>query len=214
MALGAAMSPTFLAMQMAVLTSPAPGALRRGWALALGSMSMLLVLTITGVSLLTSVAQLHTVGPSWARALILVVAGCALIAIAVHLRRTPPRGDDPIIAKLVDAKPGFIFGAGALRLLFNASTLALYIPALHIIASSTVNVVVKAIVFLFLFLITETAVLAPVLAVTFAGNRVMSVLMRIHKSISRHAHTLSIATCAVFGVALLGLGLWNGMQVL
>ena len=91
LALGAAVSPTFLAMQVVVLTSPAPGALRRGWALALGSMSMLLLISVGGVSLASALPPLQVNGPTWVEAVILAGGGSALLAVALRVQSRPPK---------------------------------------------------------------------------------------------------------------------------
>ncbi len=213
LALGAAMSPTFLAMQVVVLTSPAPGALRRGWALAAGSMAMLLLISFGGVSLLAAVPPLRVNGPSVAEAVIMALGGLALLIVAGVLRKRPKDHHDSVLDKLVDADPPFIFAAGAARLAVNASTLALYLPALHVIASSTVDPVVKTGAFLMLFVITELAVLGPVVAVTIAGDRAKPVLRHVHEAFQRHATQLSVGTCLVFGVVLIGLALWTTWQL-
>jgi Sap, sulfolipid-1-addressing protein len=213
LALGAAMSPTFLAMQVVVLTSPAPGALRRGWALAAGSMSMLLLISFGGVSLLSAVPVLHTDGPTWAQAVIMAAAGVALLLVARRVQRQPRAHKDSILEKLVDAKPPFIFAAGAARLAVNASTLALYIPALHVITSSTVDDIVKGLAFLMLFLITELAVLGPVVAVTVAGENAKPVLTRIHDRLDQYSKPAAVLTSAGFGVVLLGLAAWTLFQL-
>lgn len=212
-ALGAAMSPTFLAMQVAVLTSPAPGALRRGWAMALGSMSMLLLLTFGGVSLLSSLPTFGEFGDTWTEALVFALAGLALLAVALFAARKPRDHKDSMLVRLVDAKPPFIFSVGALRLAVNASTLALYIPALHLITSSSNGVVAKGIAFLLLFLITESPVLGPVLAVAIAGERAKPALTRIHDGIKDHTKQATVALCLVFGVVLLGLAGWDVVQL-
>lgn len=213
LALGAAMSPTFLAMQVVVLTSPAPGALRRGWALAVGSMFMLLLISFGGVSLLNSIPVLHTDGPTWTQAVILALAGVALLVVGRGVQRRPREHEDSILVKLVDAKPPFIFAAGAARLAVNASTLALYIPALHVITSSTVDVVVKGLAFLMLFLITELAVLGPVVAVSIAGERAKPVLSHIHDRMEHYSKPVTVVTCVGFGVVLLVLAGWTVVQL-
>ena len=213
LALGAAISPTFLAMQVVVLTSPAPGALRRGWALALGSMSMLLLISVGGFSLASALPPLQVNGPTWVEAAILAIGGGALLAVALRVQSRPPKQHDSVLSKLVDARPPLIFGIGALRLALNASTLALYIPALHVIFSATVDIAVKGLAFVLLFLITEAAVLGPVVAVTVAGERAKPVLTRLHDGFERHSRQVTIVTCAGFAVVLLGLAGWTALQL-
>jgi hypothetical protein len=214
LALGAAMSPTFLAMQMAVLTSPAPGALRRGWALALGSMGMLLVLSFGGLSLLAQLPDVSTGAPSWAQAVILAACGIALLGVGLWERGRPVKHHDGLLARLVDARPPLLFAIGAMRLLTNASTLALYIPALHVITQSTVGVSGKALAFLMLFVITEAAVLVPVLAVTAMGDRATPWLASMRQTLERHSRTATIGLCFGLGVVLLVVAAGVAVQVL
>lgn len=205
LSLAAAISPTFFALQMAVLTSPAPGSLRRGWALALGSMSMLLVLSFGGLSLLAQLPDVAKGAPSLPEAVILAVAGLALLVVAARERNRPPTRHAGLLTRIVDSSPPVIFGIGALRLLTNATTLALYIPALHVITQSTVDFAGKAVAFLVLFVVTELAVLGPVVAVTLLGERAKPFLTRLRDGLEAHSKELTVALCAVFGLALLGL---------
>lgn len=214
LALAAGMSPTFLAMQVVVLTSPAPGALRRGWALALGSMSMLLLITFGGVSLLSALPEPHLNGSSWVQVGLFALGGVALLGVAVVMHSRPPGHRDGVLDKLVDAEPPFIFGAGALRLAVNASTLALYIPALHVISTSGANIVAKGLAFVMLFLITELAVLGPVVAVTIAGDRAKPVLTRIHEAFEQRSRSITVGSCVLVAVLLLGVALWQAVGLL
>ena len=102
-------------------------------------------------------------------------------------RRRPQRRHSKLMSSVGDARPPLLFAIGALRLLVNATTLALYIPALHAITHSTVDVAAKALVFLMLFAITEIAVVGPVLAVTLLGDRAKPVLTGIHETIDKHS---------------------------
>ena len=214
LALGAAFSPTFLAMQVVVLTSPAPGAVRRGWALAAGSMVALLLVSFGGLSLLASLPDFQTGQPSYPQAIIFTLAGAALLVVALVLsRRRPQRRHSKLMSSVGDARPPLLFAIGALRLLVNATTLALYIPALHAITHSTVDVAAKALVFLMLFAITEIAVVGPVLAVTLLGDRAKPALTGIHEAIDKHSRALTIWTCVGFGVVLVGVGVRVFIQV-
>jgi hypothetical protein len=215
LALGAAISPTFLAMQMVILTGDEPRALRRAWALAAGSMSMLLVLSFGGLSLLSSLPDGGTGKPSYPQAAILTIAGTALLVLAAAVWRRPTsHRQSRLMGRIVDARPSVLFGIGAARLAVNATTLALYIPALHTITHSTVDIVVKALVFLMLFAITEIAVVGPVLVVTLMGERAKPVLSRIHLAIQKRSRVLTVAVCLVFGLVLLVLGVRTFLQVM
>ena len=162
---------------------------------------------------MNSLPSLHKDGPTWAQAVIFAASGLALLFVAAYVRRRPPKHKDTVLVKLVDADPAFIFGVGAMRLAVNASTLALYIPALHVIASSQVNVAIKAVAFLALFVITEAAVLGPVIAVTLAGERAKPVLTKVHDTMEKYSKPATVVACAGFGLVLLGLSAWTVWQV-
>lgn len=203
LAVGAAMSPTFLAMQVAVLTSGAPGSVRRGWALAAGSMSMLLVISLGGYSLLSTLPDFQTGRPSVTQAVILALGGVALLIAAVVVHRRTVEHSNRTRAGVVDAPSPVLFGIGAARLAINATTLALYIPALHLISNSADGLGVKALVFVMLFAITEIAVVGPVLVVTIMGDRAKPALTRIHDELELRSRTLTLAVCVGFGLLLL-----------
>lgn len=214
LALGAAISPTFFAMQMLILTDDAPGSLRRGWALAAGSMVMLLLISFGGLSLLSALPDVSTGQPSYPQAAIYSAAGLALLSLGLVIRRRPARHhSSAVMSKVVDARPPLLFAIGAARLAINATTLALYIPALHAITHSTVDIVVKGLVFVMLFAITEVAVVGPVLTVTLLGERAKPALTKIHLAIERRSRTLTVGVCLLFGVGLLVLGVRTFLHV-
>lgn len=208
LALGAAMSPTFLLMQVAVLASPAPGAVRRGWALAAGSMVTLLLLSFGGVSLLAQLPDFHKGAPSLSQSLILGLAGLALLVVGWWERRRPPSHREGLVTRFVDAPPLAQFGIGAGRLVINATTLALYIPALHVITQSAAPLAGRALAFLMLFLITEAAVLGPMIAVTVKGDEATPYLTRLRDVVQDNSRQIMVAVCWGFGVILLATAVW------
>lgn len=214
LALGAAISPTFLAMQMVILTSDAPGSLRRGWALAAGSMGMLLLISFGGLSALSALPDVRTGQPSYVQAAIYAVAGVLLLSLGLVIHRRPvSHHPSAIMSRVVDAGPPVLFAIGAGRLAINATTLALYIPALHAITHSTVDSVVKGLVFVMLFAITEVAVVGPVLTVTLLGDRAKPMLTTIHRAIEKRSRALTVGVCLVFGSALIVLAARVFLQV-
>lgn len=213
LAIGAAMSPTFLLMQVAVLASPAPGAVRRGWALAAGSMVTLLVLSFGGISLLAQLPDFQKGAPSLSQSVILLLAGSALVGLGWWERRRPVSHHEGLLARLVDASAPAQFGIGAARLAVNATTLALYIPALHVITQSSAPAAGKVLAFLMLFVVTEAAVLGPMIAVTVMGDRATPFLTRLRDVVEAHSRQLTVLVCWGFGVVLLAVGLWVLVQV-
>lgn len=214
LAIGAGMSPTFFAMQVVVITDPAPGAVKRGWALALGSMTMLLVISFGGVSLLSLIPRPDISISSWSLVALLLLGAVVLVWVAGRERSRKTAKPDQLLEKIVDAQPPFIFGAGAIRLLTNATTLAMYLPALHIIVSAQVNVFFKAVAFLLLYAFTEFAVVSPVAAVTLMGDRAKPYLTKAHAQMTRYSKPVMIGVCLFFAVLMVGLAFWDAWQLL
>ena len=207
-ALGAAMSPTVLTAEILIL-SGGEGALKRGWALAIGRMSALFVVGFFGLQLLALLPDFSTGQPSLFEAVLFVLAGLVLLVIAYleWRRRHDPPKPSKVMNDLVDARPIYILLFGIGWMFVNMSTLALYVPALHVITSSPTNDVAKILVFIVLFVVTSAVVLVPVLAVTFYGDRAEAVLARVHEWVNRHSHLVVIVVSGGFGIALIGIGL-------
>ena len=215
LALGAAMSPTVLTVQILVLSS-GPGGLRRGWGLAAGRMAALLAFSVASLFLLVQLPDFSTGKPSWVEAGLFLVAGLLLLALTYWewRRRNRPEKPSKLGEKLSDANPVYLFLFGAGWMLVNASTLALYIPALHIITSSDTSDVAKIVVFAVLFVITSAVVLVPVLVLTFYGEKGKALLLRVHHWVDSHSHDIAIVVSGVFGVALIGAGVWATVSLL
>lgn len=110
-------------------------------------------------------------------------------------------------AEIARAPLAAVFAVGAARLAINASTLALYIPAPHAITHSAAGLGAKAACFLMLFLLTEAAVLVPVVAVTVRGEAAKPMLAKIHDVIEAQESRMVIWLALGFGGALLLVGL-------
>jgi hypothetical protein len=207
LALGAAMSPTVLTAEILIL-SGGPGSLKRGWALAAGRMLALFTMGFFGLQLLALLPDFSTGEPSTFEAALFIMAGVVLLAISYleWRRRHRPAKPSKIMEDLVEARPIYIFLFGLGWMFVNISTLALYIPALHVITSSATNDVVKIIVFLILYLITSAVVLVPVLAVTFFGQRAKHGLTQVHDWVDGHSHLIVIVVSGIFGVGLIVAG--------
>jgi len=207
LALGAAMSPTVLTAEILIL-SGGDGALKRGWALAIGRMSALFVVGFFGLQLLALLPDFSTGEPSLFEAVLFVLAGAVLLAIAYleWRRRHDPPKPSKVMNDLVDARPIYILLFGIGWMFVNMSTLALYVPALHVITSSPTNDIVKVLVFLILFIITSAVVLVPVLAVTFFGARANAALHTVHRWVNQHSHLVVIVVSGGFGIALVVIG--------
>jgi len=88
LALGAAVSPTVLTVQIVLMADGSPG-LARAWGLAIGRTTALAVLCVGGVGLLNLLPDVNTGGPSLAEGLISLGAGLALGVMALIQWRRP-----------------------------------------------------------------------------------------------------------------------------
>ena len=63
--------------------------------------------------------------------------------------------------------------------------------------------------FLVPLLLTSAVVLVPPLLVTVFGDSIRPRLKQLQEWLERHSHTISLVVLGVFGVVLIGLGVWN-----
>ena len=213
LAVGATLSPTLLIMQLVILTGDAR-ALSRAWALAAGRMVSLFVITIGGASLLARLPDFDKGLPaSPAAGVILVVAGVVLLSLAIRAARRPATPESPDSSsraqRFIDAPPASLFVLGAAWMLVNASTLALYIPGLHVVARSDVSWPARLMGIAVLYLAAAAAALGPPLALTVFGESIRPRLGRVQAWMERNGRTIGIVVSAVFGVALCAAGAWN-----
>jgi hypothetical protein len=205
LALGAAVSPTLLALQLLVLTGKtAP--LARAWALAGGASVVLAAFSVLGLTVLN---HLHpaTHGHHTLRgAVIMFLAGGLMAVLAVRsllTRPTPAEQQHSRTAGRLESAPTFWFvGVGALGMVVNFSTLVLFLPALHEITRSPVGLEGRSVAFVVLFVITLLPVLAPVVLVSVLGHRVEPALDTVHAFVTRHSRQIGVIIEIVFAVYL------------
>lgn len=205
LAIGAAISPTLLALQLLVLTgSTRP--LARAWALAIGAALVLAGFSVLGLTLLNRLHPGRHGHPSLRGAVIMFVAAGLMAVLAVRsLRRRPTAAEQQksrTAVRLQNASTGWFVGVGALGMVVNFSTLVLFLPALHEITRSPVDLTGRAAALAVLYLVTLLPVLAPVMAVTFLGRRADPALRATHDFVGRHARQIGIGIEIVFAVYL------------
>ncbi len=209
-AVGAALSPTLLVMQLVILTGDSR-ALSRAWSLAAGRMVSLLIITIGGASLLARLPDFDsglTASPE--AGVILVVGGAVLLSLAIRSARRPASTSAPGRAqRVIDAPPLSLFVLGAVWMLVNASTLALYIPGLHVVARSDVGEPARLAGVALLYLAAAAAALVPPLALTVFGDDIRPKLSQVQAWMERNGRTIGVVVSVVFGVALCAAGAWN-----
>jgi len=205
LALGAAVSPTLLALQLLVLSGPVHR-LARAWALALGAGLVLAAFSLLCVTALQHVRP-HHAHRSATDATILIASGVLLGALAVRsrLRRATPgeKHTSATAGRMATAATPWFVGVGAFGMVVNFSTLLLVLPAVHEITHSSASASDRAVAFVVLYVIVLLPVLVPVVLATVLGRRADPVLSATHAWVGRNARTIGTVIEAVFAVYLL-----------
>ena len=199
LALGAAIAPSILTLELLALgTDVTP--LRRGWAMAVGYLVGLLAWAIVALALTRSVGG-SDAEPEWTAFLRLAAAGALLIAGAVTLVRGP---SDKVTEQLTPPKPDIpaFFGVGAAVMLTNLTTLALFIPAVHLVGVSGVEIEGRALALGIVVAITMIPAVAPPLAVSVVGEPAQRVLASLNAWLLRHSRAIGALVCFGFAVVL------------
>lgn len=196
LALGAALSPTLLAVQLVTLSrKTAP--IQRSWALAAGSAVVLAGFSALALAIARSTGGPHS--PSEAGAIVKLTAAVLLVAIGVRNVRKPPRPARPEHPGLHPIWKAFVLGAGLM--LTNFSSVVLFFPAMHQIGISRVGLAGQLIAFALLYGLTMLPAAGPPLVVTLLGDRATSLLHGLNRFFV--AHRQAIGACLCFGFAAL-----------
>lgn len=223
--LGVAIIPTVVAAQLVLLVAGRQG-YRRGWALALGRMAGLLLMSVVGLFWLTSLPSIGSGLPTVWEAVIFTVAGLALLTVAAVETWRGSRSASGSTGSGPGARPSrfrelmsrsggwmvFVLSFG--WLIFTVQVYALYVPALHLITNSPAWWGWRIICFLVLFLAASSTVLLPVGLIALKGDAVIPLLDRAHAWVVGHTRQITVVVAAVFGVVLLVAGLHEFAQVL
>jgi hypothetical protein len=206
LAVGAAISPTLLALQLMVLTGTTrPRA--RAWAVAAGSALVLAVFSLLGLTVLNHLHPAAHGHRSVRGAVIMFIAAGLLVVMAVrsllHRPTSAERQKSHTAGRLATAPTYWFVGVGAVGMVVNFSTLVLYLPALHEITRSTGGLGDRVVAFALLFVITLTPVLAPLGVVSVLGARADPALQATHAFVTRHARQIGTVIEVVFAAYLL-----------
>lgn len=205
LALGAAVSPTLLAMQLLVLTGTTHR-LGRAWALTLGAALVLAAFSLLCVTALQRVRPHQSGHKSATDAAVLLASGALLGLLALRsLVHQPTVGEQQpsrMSKHLSTASTAWFVGVGALGMVVNFSTLLLVLPAMHEITHSTAATAAKVAVYAVLYVIVLLPVLVPVLAVTVLGPGADRALDATHVWVGVHSRTIGVVIEVVFAVYL------------
>lgn len=207
LAVGAAISPTVLTVQILLLSTGSAG-LGKAWGLAIGRTAALVVISVGGVGLLSRLPDVNTGRPSMSEGLTAIVAGAVLAVLGLREWRVPrtDKHHSRIAARLERIRPLPLSVVGFGWELVSVSTLALFIPALHLVSNAAASDVVKIVAIVELITISSLAWLAPPVAVTLYGDRGKAYLARVHDWVIANEHRITLTVTGLFSLVLLGWG--------
>jgi hypothetical protein len=206
LALGAAVSPTLLALQLLVLSGGSSHRLARAWALTVGAALVLGAFSLLCATALQRVRPHHADHKSATDAAVLLASGALLGLLAVRsLIRRPTAGEKQpsrIAARMETAPTVWFIGVGALGMVLNFSTLLLVLPAVRVIVHSTAGTGVQVAAFAVLYVVVLLPVLVPVLLVTLLGPGADRALDATHAWVGAHSRMIGVVVETVFAAYL------------
>ena len=205
LALGAAVSPTVLMIELLIL-SGARSPKARAWAFVLGVVAVLFAAVLLFLTVLSRAPDADGGSPAASWRIVDGVAAALLAALGVRNllpKKTPgEKHKSKVAERLTAAGLPFYVGIGAVTMLTNFSTLILLAPACHEITKSTAPTDVKVLATVVLVVIILIPLLAPVLSMTLLGHRSDAVLARLNAVVSSHSRQINAGICFVLAALL------------
>lgn len=206
LALGAAVSPVILLLQMVTLTT-GTSRLARAWLVAAGAALALAGWGLAGW-LLVNRLPTPRVGPDATAAAVDLTL--ALVLVALGIRAVVGRHDPapaPAAAAADDAAsapPRLLtaFGLGVAAMASNVTTIVLFLPAVRDIARAEVATLDTVVALVVLFAVTLAPALLPVLAVSLGGAAGRRVLDRVGEFARVHHAAIAAVVSFAFAVYL------------
>ena len=209
LALGAAVSPTVLALTLVILSGRRP--IARGSAFVAGVLTVFAGLTALG--LIGSHQSHKSPAQTEITQVVDLIAGCLLLLLALGtiLRSyltdpaTPPEDPTPD----PDARPGVFsaFVLGIAVMVVNFSTILLYLPAMREISAARVASAEKVVAVAIALLIASSPAWLPFVFRVAAPGFATRIFGSLHGFIARHSRQIGVAIEVIFGVYLLIKGL-------
>jgi threonine/homoserine/homoserine lactone efflux protein len=207
LALGAAVSPTVLAVGLLILSGPRRP-VARGTAFTAGVLVTLGALTAIGLTLTHHAIQGTSKHDPITRAIDGTVGVVLLLlALATVLRAVTTDRDAP--APKADADPdkhaslAAAFVLGMAMMMANFSTILLYLPAMREISAARVATADKAVVVVIVFLITSLAATVPLTLRLVAPGPSARWFTSLHAAVTRHQRQIAVVIEVLFGAYLL-----------
>lgn len=195
--LGAAVSPLVLVGAVAVMTGPSP--LRHGCAFAAGVAVPLIAVTVVCLALgnAVSLPEASDQTKGWIDAGL----GAVLVALGLLTLSRPAKPPKQQTRPAGESTWRFV-PMGAALMTTNVTTFALYIPAMKLIAESSVSDVEEAIAIAVVLGVTMTLVLVPLAIVAAAPQTSARLLGRAGDWLGSHHRAVTMALCFGFGAYL------------
>lgn len=203
LAVGAAISPTTLAIQLLTLSrKTAP--LGRAWAIAAGYVVVLAIEMVIAFGLAASTGGSGT--PSKTEAGVKLAFAFALAWLGIRALHAPPKPPKPE-PETSDPKLGRYFVVGLLLMAVNVTSAVLYLPAMHDVGTADIDTLGKAGVAALVLAIAAIPAVAPPLAVTLLGERAQRALARLNDFAARHHQAINAGICFAFAAFLAAVSL-------
>ena len=199
--IGAAISPTLLIITVIALASPSRRLLS-GWAVVLGSGLAALFYAVLGF-LIGS-----TIHHKTHRNIDFVIDICVAVLLFIlasrqWLRRNKATGKPTIADRLAKTSPRDFFVVGMIGMLCNATSIVLFIPAIHLITKSNAGVTARAAATLVMVLFLLLPVLIPVVIASLFGRHADGVLSKLHTYVTDYTVQITAAVELLFGAYFL-----------
>ncbi len=208
LAIGAAISPTILAAQLLLLSNKSDP-LKKSAAALVGS--GLVLILYTAIPLALGAGSSSSSSPSTVDGIVKLVFAVLLLGLGVRAALGSGSGSKEQKRKPAEG-PGLVrsFEFGAVMMLINFTTLALYFPAIHEVAASPESSSDKFVAILIVFLITMIPAYVPLLATIALGEHARRVLAKFNLFLTSHQQGLKVGICFLFA-AYLGV---SGLKIL
>ena len=198
LAVGAAISPSILTIELVTLGGKVEP-LRRGWAVAVGYAIGLLAWGVLALALIRGTGGSGT-EPEWT-AIVRLAAAAVLVIVGVLTLLRAPTDKPPKHPASQEPRLGAYLGIGAVVMLTNVTTLALFLPAVHAIGVSGVEFAGRGVAFAIVTAITLIPAIAPPLAVSIVGAPAERALGALNAWLEGHRRIVGAVVC--FGFAIL-----------
>ncbi|CAB4749117.1 unannotated protein [freshwater metagenome] len=208
LALGAAISPTVLAVGLLILSTP-KRAVVRGTAFTAGVMTILAALTAVGLKLTHHATSVAAARQPITRA-IDATFGLVLLLLALStVLRAMSTDKESAAATNSPADPdkhsslGAAFVLGMAMMMMNFSTILLYLPAMREISVSRLDFSDKAVAVCVAFLITSMAATLPLGLRLIAPVKSAAWFASLHTLVTRYQRQIAVTIEVIFGAYLL-----------